>query len=97
MSDPRGHLSAWQRWLNAPLLAAVYVYRVTLSPFVGGRCRFHPTCSVYAQEALRMHGPIRGGWLAARRVLRCHPFGGHGFDPVPPRSQSPAGTGSGNE
>lgn len=58
-------------------------YRLLLSPWVGHGCRFQPTCSVYALEALERHGACRGGWLAARRLCRCHPFGGHGFDPVP--------------
>ncbi len=51
-------------------------------------CRFLPSCSEYAVDALETHGAARGGWLALRRVTRCHPFGGHGFDPVPPRSPS---------
>jgi putative membrane protein insertion efficiency factor len=70
----------------ASLLALpVRLYRATLSPLVGMNCRFHPTCSAYALEALETHGALRGGWLALRRILRCHPFGGHGVDPVPPR------------
>lgn len=61
-------------------------YRAIISPFLGHNCRFHPTCSAYALEALALHGAIRGGWLAARRILRCHPFTKKGFvDPVPPR------------
>ena len=59
-------------------------YKLTLSPWVGRQCRFLPTCSDYAAEALTVHGPIRGGFLAARRLCRCHPFGGSGYDPVPP-------------
>jgi putative membrane protein insertion efficiency factor len=59
-------------------------YKLTLSPWIGRQCRFTPTCSDYAQEALIRHGPLRGGWLAARRLVRCHPWGGSGFDPVPP-------------
>ena len=60
-------------------------YKLTLSPFVGRQCRFLPTCSDYAAEALLVHGPVKGATLAAWRVLRCHPFGGSGYDPVPPR------------
>ena len=60
-------------------------YKVTLSPWIGRQCRFIPTCSDYAAEALTLHGPFRGGALAARRLCRCHPFGGSGYDPVPPR------------
>ena len=60
-------------------------YKLTLSPWFGRSCRFAPTCSDYAAEALITHGPVRGGWLSLRRVLKCHPFGASGFDPVPPR------------
>lgn len=60
-------------------------YKLTLSPWMGRSCRFLPTCSDYAAEALVLHGPLRGGMLAARRLCRCHPFGGSGFDPVPLR------------
>lgn len=67
-----------------PLLAAVRAYQVTLGPFLGGHCRYHPTCSEYAVEALRAHGAVRGSWLALRRLLRCHPLAGAGYDPVPP-------------
>jgi putative membrane protein insertion efficiency factor len=68
----------------APLIGLVRLYQVTLSPLLGGQCRFHPTCSRYAIEALREHGGLRGAWLAARRLARCHPLGGRGYDPVPP-------------
>lgn len=70
--------------LALPLIWLVRAYQVTLSPLIGGRCRFHPTCSRYAVEALQTHGPLRGSWLTIRRLLRCHPFGGSGYDPVPP-------------
>lgn len=60
-------------------------YKLTLSPWIGQSCRFLPTCSDYARDALILHGPVRGGALAVRRLCRCHPFGGSGFDPVPPR------------
>lgn len=65
------------------LRALVLAYRLTLSPFVGWHCRFLPTCSNYALDALSKHGAIRGGWLTIRRLLRCHPWGGSGYDPVP--------------
>ena len=73
------------RLLARLLIALVHVYRVTLSPLLGPSCRFEPSCSAYALEALERHGALRGGWLSARRVLRCHPFHAAGFDPVPPR------------
>ena len=58
-------------------------YRLVFSPWVGHGCRFQPTCSVYALEALQKHGGLKGGWLTARRILRCHPWGGAGIDNVP--------------
>lgn len=63
----------------------IRAYRMLFSPWVGHSCRFDPTCSAYALEALRVHGGIRGSWLAVRRILRCHPWGGMGVDDVPPR------------
>jgi len=60
-------------------------YQLLLSPLLGNNCRFHPTCSEYAIEALRAHGVMRGLWLTVRRIGRCHPWGGAGHDPVPPR------------
>lgn len=69
----------------ARLLALpVRAYRLVFSPWVGFHCRYEPTCSAYALEALAEHGAMRGGWLALRRIARCHPFGGAGHDPVPP-------------
>jgi putative membrane protein insertion efficiency factor len=65
------------------LLLAVEAYRVALSPLLGGFCRYVPSCSVYAEEALRRHGAWQGSHLAFRRLLRCHPFAPGGFDPVP--------------
>ncbi len=59
-------------------------YQLVVSPLVGPACRFTPSCSEYAREAIDVHGPTHGSWLAVRRVCRCHPFGGAGFDPVPP-------------
>lgn len=60
-------------------------YQLLLSPMLGPRCRFYPSCSNYAIEALRVHGAARGAWLAARRVGRCHPWNAGGLDPVPPK------------
>lgn len=65
------------------LLLLIEAYRLLLSPLVGGHCRFWPSCSVYAGEAIERHGALRGGGLAARRLLRCHPFSEGGVDPVP--------------
>lgn len=58
-------------------------YRLVFSPWVGHNCRYHPTCSAYALEALRKHGGLKGGWLTARRIARCHPWGRSGIDNVP--------------
>ena len=75
--------------LARPLIIVVRLYQATLGHFMGGQCRFHPSCSNYAIEALQTHGAWRGTLLIARRLLRCHPFGGGGWDPVPPkRSES---------
>lgn len=65
------------------LIGAVRVYRRGVSPFLPPSCRYTPSCSAYAEEALRRHGALKGTWLAARRLLRCHPWGGYGYDPVP--------------
>ena len=71
------------RLVQQVLLALITVYRYALSPFLGQRCRFHPSCSSYAAEALTKYGALRGSWLAAKRVCRCHPFHPGGHDPVP--------------
>ncbi len=61
----------------------VRAYRLVLSPWVGYSCRYQPTCSAYALEALRTHGALRGGWMALKRIARCNPWGACGYDPVP--------------
>ena len=65
------------------LMGMIRVYQWTLSPMLGPCCRFHPSCSCYTHEAIERHGAIRGLWLGARRLLRCHPFVEGGYDPVP--------------
>ncbi|MBU0619441.1 MAG: membrane protein insertion efficiency factor YidD [Pseudomonadota bacterium] len=65
------------------LIGLVRLYQVAISPWLPPSCRYTPTCSAYAIEALQRHGPVRGGWLALKRLLRCHPFHEGGFDPVP--------------
>ena len=69
--------------MKTVLIALVRFYRYAISPMLGRNCRFHPTCSEYAIEALGRHGALRGGWMAAKRVGRCHPFNPGGYDPVP--------------
>lgn len=61
----------------------VRLYQAMLSPLLPGSCRFQPTCSVYMVQAIEKHGVIKGGWLGLKRIGRCHPWGGHGHDPVP--------------
>jgi putative membrane protein insertion efficiency factor len=73
--------------VKALLLGLIWIYRHTLSPVLGARCRFEPSCSAYAEEAIGVHGALRGGLLALWRLLRCQPFARGGIDPVPrPRS-----------
>jgi putative membrane protein insertion efficiency factor len=64
-------------------LGAIRLYQVALSPVLGPACRYQPSCSHFAAEAIERHGLRRGAWLALRRLSRCHPLGGHGYDPVP--------------
>jgi len=72
------------------LIAALQGYKRWISPVLGPRCRFHPTCSAYAMEAIGRFGTMKGGWLTLRRLLRCHPLHPGGLDPVPPRTPSPS-------
>ena len=69
--------------LAAPLIALLKIYQYAISPMLGSRCRFAPSCSQYAVEALQRHGALKGSWLAARRIGRCHPWHPGGYDPVP--------------
>lgn len=70
------------RWVAATLVGLVRLYQYCLSPWLGGHCRFVPTCSQYAIEAILRHGPWRGSWLTLKRLGRCRPGGGSGYDPV---------------
>ena len=65
----------------------ILAYQKIISPLVGPSCRFHPTCSSYAKEAIESHGLLRGTWLAVNRISKCHPLGDSGFDPVPPEKK----------
>jgi putative membrane protein insertion efficiency factor len=78
-------LGAVNAGLNAVFIGLIRVYQYTLSPMLGQRCKYYPSCSNYAIGALREHGPIRGLGLASWRLLRCNPFSNGGYDPVPPR------------
>ncbi len=73
------------------LLALLRIYQYLLSPWVGQHCRFHPSCSEYAREAIETHGALKGAWLAARRLSRCQPWNAGGFDPVPGTTYEPQG------
>jgi len=68
------------------LIGLLRAYRALISPLYGQVCRYHPSCSAYALDAVREHGSLRGSWLAARRLARCHPWAAGGYDPVPPRT-----------
>ena len=87
-------LNTMERVIARAMEMPVHFYRYAISPLLPPSCRYTPTCSQYAIEALRLHGPLRGSWLAIRRILSCHPWGGSGYDPVPPRpsqqNQAPA-------
>lgn len=80
----RGLKDVLKKILIAPFVFLIRFYQICLSPLKGGpSCRFTPTCSQYALEAFRKYGPFKGLYLSVRRILRCHPWGGHGYDPVP--------------
>ncbi len=69
--------------LSKLMILAIRFYQGAISPMFPAACRYQPTCSQYAVEAIRKHGPRKGGWLAIKRIARCHPWGGSGYDPVP--------------
>ncbi|MEQ8769158.1 MAG: membrane protein insertion efficiency factor YidD [Phycisphaerales bacterium] len=83
MPEERSGPGPISRSLAVPCIWMILLYRATLSPFLGGQCRFHPTCSVYGLEAYRKHGVWRGTILTLARIGRCHPFHKGGYDPVP--------------
>ncbi len=68
--------------LNSSFRLLIKGYQLLISPFLAGSCRFEPTCSSYALDALDQYGPFRGVWMALKRILRCHPFGSYGYDPI---------------
>lgn len=69
--------------LSLPFIALIRIYQLLISPLLGPKCRFTPSCSHYGIEALKKYGLIKGGWLTLKRIARCHPWGGHGYDPLP--------------
>jgi putative membrane protein insertion efficiency factor len=86
-------MNIFSRILILPILA----YRYIISPLIPPRCRYQPTCSDYAIEALKLHGPVHGAGLAFKRLLRCHPWSGYGYDPVPPLGQQIDKSGAGKK
>lgn len=75
-----GLIKSFLSWL---FVLVIKTYQLLLSPLLGANCRFTPTCSQYGVEAIKKHGPFKGGWLTIKRIGRCHPWGKHGHDPVP--------------
>jgi putative membrane protein insertion efficiency factor len=71
------------KWLGLPFIGMIKLYQWVISPIIGPKCRYTPTCSTYAIQALQKHGLIKGLWLTVKRISRCHPWGGSGWDPVP--------------
>ncbi|HKJ47789.1 MAG TPA: membrane protein insertion efficiency factor YidD [Christiangramia sp.] len=79
------------RWLSKILTAIVQFYRKFISPLTPAACRYQPTCSSYMLEAIETHGAIKGFWMGLKRIGRCHPWGGSGYDPVPQKSDHKTG------
>ena len=71
------------RWLTYPFIFLIKLYQWFISPLLGSKCRYTPTCSQYGIEAFKKYGPPKGGYLTIKRILSCYPWGGHGYDPVP--------------
>lgn len=82
-------MSVLKNFLLLLLTALVRVYQLLISPMLPPSCRYTPTCSAYMLGALKVHGPVQGLWLGLKRIGRCHPWGGHGYDPVPPLVNEP--------
>ena len=76
-------MKTFLRILSLPFIGLIKLYQLIVSPILGPKCRFTPSCSHYAVEALKKHGVLKGLWLTIKRISRCHPWGGHGYDPVP--------------
>lgn len=76
-------MSILSRFFKRIFMGIIRLYQITISPILGANCRFIPTCSAYALEAIQTHGVVRGGWLSIKRIARCHPYHEGGFDPVP--------------
>ena len=69
--------------VSRPFIGLIRLYQLIISPLLGPKCRFTPSCSEYGIQAFKKYGLIKGGWLTIKRIARCHPWGGHGYDPVP--------------
>ncbi len=80
-------MATFSKTIQYPFLLIIRIYRYLISPLLGPRCRFYPSCSSYAEEAIKVHGVLKGGWLAAKRIGRCHPLNEGGVDPVPEKRQ----------
>ena len=83
-NTPRSFIKRLAVLLSYPFILLIKIYQYIISPVLGPKCRFTPSCSHYALEALQKYGLIKGGWLAVKRISRCRPGGGHGYDPVDP-------------
>ncbi|MGB3726905.1 MAG: membrane protein insertion efficiency factor YidD [Glaciecola sp.] len=79
---------AIKRMLALPLLLIIRIYQICISPFLGQNCRFHPTCSCYAHQAITKHGAIKGGYLSVKRIVKCNPMHPGGIDPVPDENET---------
>lgn len=80
-------MKSWKDYLALPFIGLIRLYQLLISPWIGSNCRFQPTCSQYGIEALKTHGVFKGVWLTIKRISRCHPWGGEGFDPVPKKDK----------